>query len=102
MTRLETTETLTLPDGTPYQRYWYCKHPGDRPYKIIRATWQDDPLALSVEHIYEIKLTTLCSAPRKGKPDQRCDSPVLPPRRRFCSDPCARRARRAEKNVEAP
>lgn len=84
-------------DGSgPFYREWYCEPPpGSALFTIIRSEWQDDGLITPTQRVYQIRTLITCAAPN-------CENQVRPPRRRFCSETCARRGRRHEKNVENP
>lgn len=76
-----------------FTREWFCKVPGPGvPFAVVRSEWTCNG---AVQQVREIRLRIPCAAPK-------CGNVVEPPRRRFCSDKCARRARRHEKNVENP
>lgn len=78
------------------QREWFCKPPAEGArFTVVRCEWLNLDDEVPVQQIREIKLLIICSGPG-------CENQVVSPRRRFCSDKCARRARRAEKNVENP
>jgi hypothetical protein len=92
------TELVDNPDGDgKLRREWFCKPPAEGArFTIIRSEQAFDlDTSMLVQRIREIKILITCSGPD-------CGNQVVSPRRRFCSDRCARRARRAEKNVENP